>query len=219
MRRFSRIVRSATLISLCFLPAVPNAMAATLSDNARVDRLTDLIVEMVPFGKMFDMAAAENPKWPVQDNPESVTADQLGCLRRELSDEGYRRARRVEVAAYAATRGSKLDQDIEVLEKGASTMMGKAMLSGAESKRNGQEIDAKALFAGAHPEQLLSFLTFANDEKFAPLRELSGIGETIATGADDAEARGKKRGAMMAAKYMLQAMSACDVPVTTMFGK
>ena len=202
------------------VPAAPAATASSTADDPRIDRLTDLVVEMVPFGKMFEIAAA-NPKWPVQDRPEAVTTEQLTCLRAELSPAGYRRIRRLEVADYVAADPARADRDIALLEQGAASMMGKAMMAGVESKRADKEIDVQALLANARPEQLMAFMTFMSDPKYAALRDLSGMSGIFGDSKSSKNGRdtGEAQGEMMAAQVMLKAMSTCDVPMSALFGK
>lgn len=78
---------SALLLTGALLSASAHAAGpANASQEAKTERLTDLMVELVPMGRIFEMLAKEDPKWPMQDKPDAVTPAQLSCLRAELSN-------------------------------------------------------------------------------------------------------------------------------------
>lgn len=196
-------------------PAAPAAMAKP-ADQAKVDRMADLLVQAVPFGRIFEMASRTDPHWPVQDNPDAVDATQLACLRGELSPDGFRRNKRSEVEAYVAAHPKQVGDEIALLEAGAASLMNKSMLAGAESGITGKDTDANQILSEATPEQFLSFLRFINAPEYADLRKLAGIGDAIdlTESAKDNENSGERLGMDMAMKAILQAMGTCKVPMS-----
>lgn len=217
----ARILSLALLSTL--LAAVGAAVAADKAlksgDDARVDRLTDLVVQAIPLGVLFDSLADQDPNWPMQEKPDAVSAQQLGCLRRELSVDGYRRAKRSDVAAYAQRHSSLLEQDIRVLDEGAAAMMGKLMQAGVEQERTGVPADQNALMGQAPPDQLAAFMSFMTSPDYAPLRRLAGIGNAYDNGrsTEENENAGEAAGADLATSVMLKAMGRCDVPSSVLF--
>ena len=200
-------------------PVATAAQPATPSpDDARIDKLTDLVVEAVPFGKIFDIAAAD-PDWPLQTESGDAVAVRRACLREQLSPAGYRRNKRVEVAAYVAANPDRIGEDIALLENGGASIMGMAMMAGVDSKVSGKEIDPQALLATIPQERLAIFLSFLNDEKYLPLRRVAGLLMPIE--GDDAEGNtaNEAHGAMMAARVMQQAVAHCDAQQGGQAGK
>lgn len=205
------------LLLAALLATVP--MLASAAGDARVDRLTDLVVSAIPLGKVFDHFAKGDPQWPMQDAPDKVTPAQLACMRKELSTPGYRRAKRDEVAKYVARNRGRIERDIEVLDGGAALLMGKLMMAGVEQEMTGVPVDQNALMSEATPEQLSAFMSFMTAPDFAPLRVLAGIGDAFDAGADGEanEQRGEAAGADLATRVMLGGMQRCDVPTSILF--
>lgn len=215
-------LRIAILAGVLLCSAQASALEATApaADPAasRVDRMTDLLLQAVPFGRMFEMASKGDPNWPVQDRPRAVDATQLACLRSELSAEGFRRNKRSEVAAYVAAHPKQVDEEIGLMQSGASELMGRAMMAGAESGISGKDVDANAVLSDATPEQFLAFIRFINAPEFADLRKLSGIGDAIdlTDSARDTEKNGERLGMDMASKAILQAVGTCRIPMSAL---
>lgn len=184
-------------------------------------RMTDLQVRMMPFGAIFDTLASENPAWPMQEKPDAVTPNQLGCLRDQLSTPGYRRYKLAQVEAYVAANPSRVDAEIALLEEGAADLFGRLVTAGAESERSGIETDPATVLKDASPEQVLSFVTFFSDPNHAELRKLSGLGDALGIhkSAEENESAGEKIGSTMMMQIMLTAMSTCKVPTTVLFDK
>ncbi|WP_295361678.1 hypothetical protein [Arenimonas sp.] len=208
-------LRLKSLLLAALLVLAPVASA----DEARIDRLTDLLVQAIPMGSIFETLADEDPNWPMQEKPGAVTKTQLGCLRGQLSASGYRRTKRAEVAEYASKNAGLLDQDIRVLSEGGAFLMGKLMLAGVEQERTGVAVSEAEVMGQATPEQLMSFMSFMTAPDYAPLRRLAGIGNAFdaSATAEENEASGEAAGSDMATRVMLAAMSACDVPTSVLF--
>lgn len=206
-------LKSLLLAALFALAPVASA------DEARIERLTDLVVRAIPMGQIFETLALADPAWPMQEKPDAVSKAQLGCLRAELSPSGYRRSKRAEVAEYFAANPSRFDQDIRILEQGAATLMNKMMIAGVEQERTGKAVDEAALLAESTPEQLMAFMSFMTAPDYAPLRALAGFGNAFnaSASAEENEASGEAAGSDMATRVMLGAMSTCDVPVSALF--
>ena len=189
------------------------------SKDAKTDRLTDLMVELVPMGRIFDMLAKDDPKWPMQDKPDAVTPTQLSCLRAELSTVGYRRAKRKDVVEYVSAHPSRIDADVTLLEGGAAAMMGRLMMAGAEGERTGVKVSEQEVLGAATPEQLASFMAFMTAPDHEGLRKLSGIGNAFSTGksSEENEQSGEAAGENLATQVMLRAMGTCEVSMATLF--
>lgn len=193
------------------LAAVSLSSVAAEDDDAAT--LTDLMVELMPFGKVFDGVAATDPSWPAQGLLDKVSTGQLACLRSELSSEGYRKFTRARVTEYIAADPARIDGDIDVLEKGAAELFGKLILAGVEGERTGVAADPEAVLAGATEEQMIAFMALFGDAKFAPLRELAGVGNQLNTGAtaEESEKAGEQLGQVLTLKLMNAAMDTCGV--------
>lgn len=219
MKRAIQSIAMTLLAGLALVGAAQAAGPKDASSGAKTDRLTDLMVELVPMGKIFEMLAKDNPKWPVQDKPEAVTPVQLSCLRAELSNTGYRRAKRKDVAEYVAENPSRIDAEVKLLEGGAAALMGRLMMAGAEGERTGVKMSEQEVLAGATPEQLASFMAFMTAPDHEALRKLSGIGNAFSTSksASENEQSGEAAGENLATQVMLRAMGECKVSMEALF--
>jgi hypothetical protein len=207
---FRKLCLAASLV----LAAGPVAAAEpAVSHEQRIERLTDSMVVLMPFGTIFEGIAAEEPAWPVMEQIDEVTAKELVCLRGELSSKGYRRYTRGLVKDYADANPQRLDADIALVESGVAEMFGKLVLAGAEGERTGVEANPDELLAEYSPAQLEAFMTFFSAAEYAGLRRLAGVGNQFDENktAEENEAAGEKLGSDLASKLMFRAMDTCGV--------
>lgn len=199
-------------MALCYAPAVLAQTAP--ADEAHVDRMTDSMVQLLPLGQVFEMFASQDPSWPMQARPDAVTPGQLSCLRTELSREGFRRAKRRQVAEYAAAHPERMQDEVRLLEEGAAEVLGRLVNAGVNDMATGQAPDVDAVIKGATEQQMAAATRFVEDPALAPLRELSGIGEVFNTNLppDEQAAAGERLGANVARRFMLAATRTCQVP-------
>lgn len=178
-----------------------------------VDILTDLVVTMMPLGKIFESIAAEDPAWPFQHQPGRATQSQLSCMRSELSTEGFRRLKRKYVEIYAAEHRDTLKADIQLLESGVAELFGKMVMAGADAERKGVEADTDAIMKSATPAEIESFTLFFDEPKLLELRKLAGVGNTLSNEKikDENETAGEQLGQDIASKFMSTAMKTCEV--------
>ncbi|WP_146909430.1 hypothetical protein [Arenimonas daejeonensis] len=195
------------------LAAGPVVAASPAGLDAQVDRLTDALVVLMPFGRLLDEAAGRDPAWPAQGLDVQVSAPELACLRDELSSPGYRRFTHARVSRYADTRAARLEDDIELLESGAAELFGKLVLAGAEAESNGTEADPDAVLAGATKDQIRSFEVFFGEVQYRELRELAGVGDRLnqESSMEANEKAGEEMGTAMAVTLMKTAMETCGV--------
>ena len=212
MHRFSRLFAMAVLVV-----AGVNARAAEPGE-ADIDRLTDLVVQAMPFGVIFEGAQAQDPKWPLGDKAAKASAEQLACLRSELSSDGYRRIKRKDVVAYAKAHPADVMDDIRLLESGAAELFGKSVLAGAEGEASGKAVDPETIFASASAAQGMALTLLVTDKQYVDLRQLIGMGnmfEQIDEGGD-AQAKGEEQDAQIGAMLMIGAMATCELPMSVL---
>lgn len=210
------------LLGSAFVLSAHAARAAEPGANdALVSRMTDLQVRMFPFGAIFEMLAKDDPKWPMQQNPDAVTPEQLECLRGELSMDGYRRYKRTRVATYVAANPKRAEAEAELLSQGAAELFGKLVLAGAEAERSGAPATPEEALKDATPEQMMAFMSFFSDPNYAELRKMSGLGDAIDTrkSAEENESVGEQLGSTITMQIMLGAMTTCQVPTSVLFRK
>ena len=186
-------------------------------DQTRVDRLTDLVIEMAPIGKILDIIAGSDPKWPMQDAPGAVTAPQLACLRGELNGDTYRRQKREEVTEYIRQYPLRIDPEIDMLGKGAARYAGQLVLAGANSELQGKQAEAVDILKVATPGEMQSFIEVVNGRDYALLREMSGLDAILEAGR--ARQNGKDDDAGISGllvQLMLRAMDTCEVPLSAL---
>ncbi|KFN46929.1 hypothetical protein [Arenimonas metalli] len=217
MTRIARRRLIALMLSAAGCLAALSAFAQSSGD--RVARLTDLVVQTVPMGEIFETLAATSSDWPLQEKPGAVSAGQLACLRDELSEAGYRRMKRTEVVAYVAENPGQADADIAVLEDGGARMMSRLMMAGVEQERSGVPVDEATIMGESSPEELAAFMQMMTAPDQTGLRKLLGIGNAYAAerSAEENESAGEDAGADLATRVMMKAMSNCDVPVNVLF--
>jgi hypothetical protein len=217
MMRKQRARRSLILAAATFVAMVVAGCAstATAPRNNYVDRFTRAMVTLLPMGELFDRFIAKDPEWPVKGKMDKVTPEQLACLRRELSSDGYTHTRRLEVEAYVKAHPSQLKDEIELLESGAAEAYGKMIKAGFDAKLSGASADSNSILKSMQSEQLLSFMKFSTDINYSDLRKLAGIGEALADVDDTKKSQhnaGQRVGKSLASKYIFQATATCKVP-------
>jgi len=201
--------------------AAGSALAASPAEgDARVERMTDAMVQLVPLGRVFDTLAVADPVWPSQGMEDQISVAELRCARDELSSAGYRRYVRNRVQEHVQAHPERFDLEIETLEGGAAELFGKLIIAGAEGERTGVEVDPEVVLEGATADQMVAFMTFFSDPEFAGLRKLAGIGESLgqAKDAESSEKAGEQAGNDLAATVMLNALQACGIELPTSDG-
>lgn len=214
-----RFLRLSFLLTAGMLLASPLALAAPgEGQGAKIERLLDSVVEMMPFGKVFDLLAADDPSWPFTGVADKVEAGKLACVRGELSSAGYRRYQLPLVTAYAVNHPDRLDKDLALLEAGAAPLFGKLVIAGAEGERTGVEVNPEVVLADATPAQIESFMAVFSDPANAPLRELAGFGNALGLEKSEAEneAAGEKIGGDLAGQLLRRAFTHCGVDPSTL---
>ena len=191
------------LLGVTFLGMPP---ASAQANAAKVERLTDLVVELMPIGTIFEDLAKTDPKWPLPSGQKAIIATQHCCLRGD-------------VAAYAAANPSRLDDDIRVLEGGSARLMNRLVLAGAEAERTGVPADEQAILSAASIEQVGSFMSLMQSPNYTGLRRLAGLGNAFDANKskEENEAAGEDIGADLATQAMFKAMSTCKIPASALF--
>ena len=209
------ILRKLCLAASLALAAVPAVAETAAIHDQRIERLTDSMVVLMPFGTIFGTLAAADPAWPVMDKIDEVSARELVCLRGELSAQGFRRYIKGLVKAYADANPARLDADIALVESGVAEMFGKLVLAGAEGERTGVQVMPEEVLAGYSATQMESFMAFFTDEKYAGLRQVAGMDNAFDQNrtAKENEAAGEQQGADLAGKLMARAIDTCGVEI------
>jgi hypothetical protein len=173
---------------------------------------------MMPFGDFMEETAKADPKWPLQEHAGKATPEQLACLRRELSADGYLRTRRVRAAEYVAGNPQRIDEDLRMLDR-VAPVVGRMVALGMESGKTGKEVDASVVIKDMSADDLQSFMSFISDPKYTSLRALSGFGEAFSPtrSTKENEDAGKSVGERLVGQLMIDAMAACDVPTAVLF--
>lgn len=198
---------------LALLPLVASAQNA----QVQADKLAEVMMRMLPFGKILDDAAAANPEWPLQGKADKVEPAKLSCLRGELSTDGYRRSKRAQALEYVKAHPDRVDADLALLNGGAASVFSDFINAGVNEAQTGKKVETTEVMKQMKAEQMLSFIDFITEPKHAPLRELVGIGEAFdptKTPQQNSDA-GKGVGTRLVLKLMLGAMTTCDVPPST----
>lgn len=186
--------------------------------EAQADHVADRLVQMMPFGELMDETAKADPAWPLQERAGKSTPEQLACLRRELSADGYLRSRRARAVEYIADNPQRIDEDLRVLDR-VSPVVGRMVKLGMESGKTGKDVDPASVVKDMSADDLQSFLSFISEPKYASLRALSGLGEafSLTRSVKENEDAGKSVGERLVGQLMIDAMATCDVPTSVLF--
>jgi hypothetical protein len=193
-----------------------SAIAAEPSE-ADIDRLTDLVVKAMPMGIVFDDAMAKDPNWPLEDKAKNLTADQLACVRGELSAVGYRKGKRAEVVKYAQEHPANVERDIELLSAGAAELFSRFVLAGANQAAGGGSADVDAIISKASAAEGMSLVQLTTGAQYAELRTLIGFGAMFDEPPADSskmQKRGEDQGMQLGAMLMIKAVGACNLPLS-----
>ena len=201
------------LIAALILSAAASLATAQSNNAVQVDRFTELVVEMMPIGEIFETLAATDPNWPMQHNPSLVDKGELACLRDELSREGHRRGKRREVVRYLAENPDRAAADQAILERGAAKAFGLLVREGAEAERKGTVPDEAAILAQLTETEAQAMLSVVSEPGYAPLRKLAGIGNAmdVTKSAEENEEAGREVGADLASRLIFKAVDDCGI--------
>ena len=201
--------------TMIFLGSIPSS-AQTLPSPApdvEVQRLTDLVIQAMPYGTVMDTLAEKDPAWPLLTKAPQFSAGQLTCVRNEMSSSGYRSAKFEEVRQFAAAHPESVAGDIKLLEDGAALVTGKLIRAGIAAHESGVPVDTKSVLKSVPAQQAAAFMTFLLAPKYASLRDLSGLGEMFDMSKSTEENRqiGKLGSAAIFMKYSFRAMGICGI--------
>jgi TonB family protein len=145
---------------------------------ADIERMTDLIVGMMPHGPAFDQLAAEDPNWPMSIRASAFTPEQLLCARAELSSAGVRKGKLTEVRAYAASDAATLQRDFDLLNRGLAERYQTMIAAQATALRSGDPFDNEAWLQSLSSEERAALSALQSDPKYQALRKLLEIDST-----------------------------------------
>ncbi|GGD59982.1 hypothetical protein [Pseudoxanthomonas indica] len=199
----------AALLAIGLLPAV--ALAQTGKTQADpIDLMTDALVTMFPVGDVMQDAADKDPTWPLQDKASAVPANQLICLRNELSREGFRRNKRLEVVEYAQQHAANFADETRKAQA-VAPVMARMVGAGIVAANTGTELDPTSALKNTTVDELLVFNDVFRDPKYRDLRELTGFGDILSFENGRQEEAGKATGEKIVVTLMLKAMKTCEV--------
>lgn len=194
-----------------FLLGLLLAAGPALADPGKVKRLEDALVTAIPMGEVFALIAGGDADWPRRQFDPGLSAGQSACLAGELSSEGERRRFRPLATRYVADNPARINDDLAMMELGGP-VLGKMMIAGAKQEQTGVPVDQEAMLAALTPAQIEAFVALVADPKYAPLRELMGIGNAFNPEASQAdnESAGEAAGEDLAVRIMRRAFAVCD---------
>ena len=170
---------------------VPSLLAVLIgggayaADDAKIERMTDMIVGMMPHGPAFDQLAAEDPNWPMSIRAAPFTAEELACARSELSSTGIRKRKTAEVRAYAAGDAAGFERDFALLDGGLAERYHVMIATQAAALRAGEFFDNEAWLQTMSAEQRAAVNALMRDPQQQQLRKLLEIDPGSAEDADD----------------------------------
>lgn len=203
-----------TLLLSAFATGNAAAQTAPAVPDARIERFTDHLTEMLPIGVLLDEAASKDLNWPITNKVDTVSKTELACLREELSSQGLRKTKLAEVRSYAVAQPDRFDDDLKLLDTSVGLIFGKIVLAGSTEQRTGIKADPGAIIRNATPEQLIALTSFMHEPRYKPLREISGLGDLFdqARSTDESRRQGIAIGFAHVTKLVMRAMGTCGIP-------
>lgn len=191
------------------------APAQAQPQTDEVTRLTDLVVQTMPVGDLFQGFIDRDPRWPLNERVDRVPPHQLACLRQRLSAAGYRERQAEATAGFARRHPERVAPSIRILEEGAAEMFAAAITAGAEQSRTGRKADFNDIAGRFRPAQMAAMVELTSDERHRALRELIGIDDALGIehSPEQNSARGRNKGMLLGMKLMFSAMEHCKVPL------
>ena len=177
-------------------------------DQAKVEQLTDLVMQALPYDEIARKAQEKDPNWPMGEKADRVSAEQLKCMKDQYSTENYREVKRQDAIDFATRYPDEMNDAVHVLQDGAAEAFSAFFHSMMTSPD--REIDSSQVMGQFDPKQVLLMVALMGDDKYRHLRDLIGFGgNSILDGAGD----GVKSSI---AKLMLRAMSTCKIPMSVL---
>ena len=178
--------------------------------EAQVSELTALVVKMMPIGPVFEGEAAKDPHWPLNaEQLAKVGEEKLTCLRGELSDAGYRRARAADSRDYVDAHTDRIDADLVMLRQ-ISAVFAQSVEAGMEEARGGKKAAADAIVA-SNTDAAVQMAEFLTDKDRSDLRAMLGIGDSLLSGdAQKDKKAGEDAGADLVIDLMRRAIDTCQ---------
>ena len=206
------------VVATWIVPAAA-AVAVLLAGCARLplaepatptQRFANAYVELLPVGALMQHAAAQDPRWPLGDKAALVSPAQLACMRQAMSPAGIESAQRKLAQAYAEDHPDTLADDLAVLEGGAARLIGQAM-------REGGKLPARQPVRAASAQESRALIAFANEARYADLRQATGLTQLAGGEATPTPQRGQDIGRALTVKFLTDAFLRCHIPVKLLY--
>lgn len=204
-------VSCALVIGLIALSGIESK--ASPSDAVDASRLGQAAARMMPLGDVMEMAAKDDPMWPIADKPGAMDAKQLACVRGNLGPLQFQDMMVKRATDYIRDNPARAADDLRLLEGGGGQLFARMVKEGINAERGKREVDMAGLLAGATPNDIAGMMALSSDPKNQPLRVLIGFDQAVTNGDS-----GKRAGESAAMTFMLpmlmSAMTACEVPAS-----
>lgn len=177
-----------------------------------VERFADAYVQLLPLGRVMDLAAAKDAHWPLGEKAGMVSGAQLGCVRRAMSSPVVTPRQRQAARDYAHAHPATLQADLQILEAGAARVLGQAMVWGAEGKTTQP-------LAGATAAEARAVAAFVLEPRYADLRRATGVAQMLGASTQSSQAiqggRGVAQGLLV--HHLTDAFLSCHIPVKLLY--
>lgn len=196
---------------------VSGAAVAQQGASAPADapRLARAASALMPLGRVLEAAAAEDPKWPINEKPDALDATQLACVRQNLRQPQFEAMMTKRAEDYVRDNPARVADDIAILEGGGGQLFARMINEGIAAGREKRQVDIVKVVGASKPDEIAGMMTLANDTRYQPLRELIGFNQSISNGET-----GKAAGESAALTFMLPmltgAMTTCNVPASAL---
>ena len=81
----SLLLAACVVLAMIAVPGIGSAQTKPIPGDA--PRLARAASNLMPLGRVLEAAAAEDPKWPINDKPDAMDATQLACVRQIIQNK------------------------------------------------------------------------------------------------------------------------------------
>ncbi|MDR7192468.1 hypothetical protein [Luteimonas terrae] len=217
------MIRPHLLLSALLVAVLPFASGAVRAqddvDEAAVERMGELVSGVLPLGLLLDTIASMDPRWPFQDSPGMVDANQLACVRREMTPAQAERQVQARVRNYARIYGARMQEDMRLLDTDGARLFSKMLMSGLTAEAQGAAAPSEEeFFAQVSPEHFEGMERLLRDPQYGPIRELLGF-PPLTAWIDRNEALGHSVGTTFLLPMLSDAFTACDISMSVLGGQ
>ena len=209
----SLLLAACVVLAMIAVPGIGSAQTKPIPGDA--PRLARAASNLMPLGRVLEAAAAEDPKWPINDKPDAMDATQLACVRQNLRQPQFEAMMTKRAEDYVRDNPARVADDIAILEGGGGQLFARMINEGIAAGREKRQVDIVKVVGASKPDEIAGMMTLANDPRYQPLRELIGFNQSISNG-ETGKAAGESAALTFMLPMLMGALTTCNVPASAL---